>query len=584
MKVLEAGDDAGDAAGGQAREAALADGVDAEPVAGLDGGGDGGAVFLRGHGSSRPGGEIATLTDGVPRFVGVWTHPLLDIFNMDSIGAVDVYRSAQPVLLGNMSFGAIDMRSIRRTEHGSGGRFVGSFGTHDTLIGSLEYGGRSDAFDYYLTAGHRESDGHREGAAGDIDALSGRVGFRIADDWDLSVQYEHVSSSVEDPGQVDAPPSPITPLYDIDNNFALATLSHRHGGWTGHVKLYLEDGTYDWLQWDGAAGESLRSITDSSNSGVRLRESAAPWRGGELILGFDYDRYGGEFVERRPAGDRLATDETFSNTAPYVAVSHTFDGAISVTPSAGVRYNSSRYFGDDWGGQAGLKVGIADHALYANWARGFNLPGVYAAVQYGGWGLGDGWQELEAETIDHLEIGWLAPIGRTWRLDVSLYRDDVENAIRFVPPPPPPPTYANIGAYTVDGLELAVQGQIAEQLSLFLGGTVSSADPDTVPNLPAATAVGGLTWTAEPGWRLNLDLQWVDERYILNPRFASGNVQVDDYFLANMKAAMPWRTLGLDIDGSIFIVGDNLADEEYEYRVGYPMPGRMWHFGIELGF
>ena len=93
-----------------------------------------------------------------------------------------------------------------------------------------------------------------------------------------------------------------------------------------------------------------------------------------------------------------------------------------------------------------------------------------------------------------------------------------------------------------------------------------------------------MSWAVEPGWRVNLDLQWVDDRYILNPRYASGNVRVDGYLLANAKLAMPWRALGLDLDGAIFVTGDNLGDEEYEYRVGYPMPGRMWQLGLELGF
>ena len=71
---------------------------------GAFGGGDGGAFFIRGHGSGRPGGEIEFLTDGIPRFVGIWSHPLIDVANLDSTHRIDVYRSAQPVLLGNMAF------------------------------------------------------------------------------------------------------------------------------------------------------------------------------------------------------------------------------------------------------------------------------------------------------------------------------------------------------------------------------------------------------------------------------------------------------------------------------------------------
>ena len=551
---------------------------------GAFGGGDGGAFFIRGHGSGRPGGEVTFLTDGVPRFVGIWTHPLVDVGNIDSMHRLDIYRSAQPVLLGNMAFAAVDISSKRRTAPGFGGRFTGSYGSFSTLVGNLELGGRSDRFDYFLTAGYRTSDGHRDNAGGEITALSGRLGFALSEHWDLSVLYEHSSSSVDDPGAVGAPPLPIVPNYDIDNDFVLATLSHHHGSWAGSVKLYLDAGTFDWLQWSPSEQHAFRSVTDSENMGVRWRETTAPWPGGELVVGVDHDKYGGEFVERHPSDDRLASDLTFRNTAPYVALSHTFDGEVSVTPSVGVRYNDSRTFGGDWGAQAGVNIGFGDHQVYANAARGFNLPGIYAAVQYGGWGRGDQWQELEAETIDHLELGWLGAFGRSLRITASVFRDEVDDAIRFVPPPPPPPLFANVGAYSVDGVELSVQVEPTESLSLFLGGTYSSSDPDTVPNLPETTGVAGLTWIGPGDWRLNLDLQWVDERTVLNPRFAAGSAAVDGYLLANAKLDLPWRLLGLELEGAIFIVGENLLDEDYEHRLGYPMPGRMVQAGVDIRF
>jgi iron complex outermembrane receptor protein len=257
---------------------------------------------------------------------------------------------------------------------------------------------------------------------------------------------------------------------------------------------------------------------------------------------------------------------------------------VSVTPSVGVRYNDSRYFGSEWGAQAGINLGFGAHQLYANAARGFNLPGVYAAVQYGGWGRGDQWKELEAETIDHLEVGWLGTFGRNLRVTAAVYRDEVDNAIRFVPPPPPPPLFANVGAYTADGVELSLQIDPSERLSIFVGGTYSSTDPDDVPNLPETTAVAGLTWSADPGWRINADLQWVDSRYVLNPRFAPGQAEVDGYLLGNAKVDVPWRAFGLDLDGAIFAAGENLFDEEYEHRLGYPMPGRSVQVGVNVGF
>jgi outer membrane cobalamin receptor len=551
---------------------------------GAFGGGDGGAFFIRGHGSGRPGGEITFLTDGVPRFVGIWTHPLIDVGNIDSMHRLDIYRSAQPVLFGNMAFAAVDIASKRRTAPGFGGRFSGSYGSYDTGIGELELGGRGDRVDYFLTAGYRSSSGHRENADGEITALSGRIGYALSKSWDLTVLVEHTSSSVDDPGAVGSRTLPIVPNYDIDNDFVLATLAHSHNVWHGTVKLYRDAGTFDWLQWSETELHAFRSITDSDNWGLRWRETTAPWAGGELVIGIDNDVYGGEFVERHPDDDRLTSDVTFRNAAPYVALSHTFEGAVSVTPSAGVRYNDSRDFGGEWGAQAGLRLGFGSQEVYANAAHGFNLPGIYAAVQYGGWGRGDEWRDLEAETIDHLELGWLATFGRSVRLTVSVFRDEVDNAIRFVPPPPPPPLFANVGAYTVDGIEVSLQVEPTEGLALFVGGTTSSSDPDTVPNLPETTGVAGLTWTETGGWRLNLDLQWVDERYVLNPRYASGPVGVDGYLLTNARFDLPWRLIGLELDGSVFLFGENLLDVDYEHRLGYPMPGRSIQVGVTVGF
>ncbi len=104
----------------------------------------------------------------------------------------------------------------------------------------------------------------------------------------------------------------------------LTTLGHANGGWTGTLKLYLDAGTFEWLQWSGSEQHPFRSVTDSSNYGFRWRETVSPWTDGELVFGLDHDLYGGEFVERHPSDDRLSSDLTFRNTAPYVMLSHRF--------------------------------------------------------------------------------------------------------------------------------------------------------------------------------------------------------------------------------------------------------------------
>ena len=88
-----------------------------DPV-GSFGGGQGGAVFIRGMGASRPGAEIQLSIDGIANFNSLWTHPLLDMLSVDIAQRIDVYKGAQPVLYGNMAFGVVDVTTKRQTDPG----------------------------------------------------------------------------------------------------------------------------------------------------------------------------------------------------------------------------------------------------------------------------------------------------------------------------------------------------------------------------------------------------------------------------------------------------------------------------------
>jgi iron complex outermembrane receptor protein len=551
---------------------------------GAFGGAEGGALFVRGHGSGRPGAEIATLVEGIPRFVGIWTHPLVDQQSLDPVDEIRVYRSPQPVLLGSMGFAAVDMVGRRVEAPGVEGRVRGGYGSDATLVGAAEAGGRSGALDWLVTASHRGSDGHRPNAGGEVEAASGRLGCTLGDRWDLSLRLDWTDAWADDPEPVGAPPQPVVERYATDAVFAVATLGHHHRLGDGHLKLWLDHGDLDWLQWDAVAAEPFESLTASRNWGARLRETLLPWAGGELLMGIDHDDYGGEFVEQRPAGPQNPNDVRLRATAPYVMVSHVFDGRVTVTPSAGVRFTESDPYGGHWGGQVGLKLAFASTELYANAAHAFNLPGAWAAVQYAGWGLGDRWQDLDPEVMDHVEVGLGQRITDRVRLDLSVFRDEVEDGLRFVPPPPPPPSFANVGAYTVRGVEVAVEAMLGSRSALFVGGTWSDPDPDDVPNLPAGTAALGFSHAFPGRVRLNLDAEWSDLRYVDNPRFPSPDRTVDAYWLLNARLGAPIELLFEGLGGEVYLAGENLADEEYEYRPGYPMPGRTVMAGLELRF
>mgnify|MGYP005849730893 CR=1 FL=1 len=121
------------------------------------GGGAGGAVFIRGMGTERPGAGIQTLIDGVPVFVGVWTHPRMDLLSIDIVERMDVHKGAEPLRFGNMAFGAVNLIPKRQTEEGYSGRLRLAGGSYSTFFQTAEQGGRRGPLDWYLVQSYRTS-------------------------------------------------------------------------------------------------------------------------------------------------------------------------------------------------------------------------------------------------------------------------------------------------------------------------------------------------------------------------------------------------------------------------------------------
>lgn len=550
-----------------------------DPI-GAYGGADGGAIYIRGQGSGRPGAEVSILMDGVPRFVGVWTHPLLDTVNVDQIRRIDIYKGPQPVLMGNMAFAAMNIVPRTHDSEGFSGSYGAAYGGFGTVLQRVQIGGRQSKLDFDLTGSFRRSDGHRENASGQTWALDGTVGLRLNEHWRVSAYLSHTNGWADDPGDIRLASPPVTPSFATDDDFYLVVLSHRYGNWEGALKVYDQRGLLDWLQWDSSQSESFRTLTDYENYGLRFQERYRPWEKGEILFGFDQDFYGGAAVEQWASDLRNSIDLHFRNSAPYVMFSQTIDlGDYQLTPSAGIRRNASRFFGAQWGPQAGITLDRGATRYYANYANGFNLPGVYVASFYAGWGRGDQWKNLRPERIRHVEAGVLHSLTRRTRLSWSLFHDRVDDAIRFVAPPPPPPQFANLGSYRVIGSELSLDFFVRDNLAVFTGTNYQSAQPSSVPNAPRWLWVSGLGYLLGPRWRFNLDAEWVDRQFVLNPRFAAEQAAIDPYFFLNSRAA--YR---LGRDREIFLAVENIGNTNYEFRPGYPMPGRTWMIGLKLGF
>ncbi len=558
---------------------------------GAFGGGEGGAVFIRGMGSSRPGAEIKTYVDGVPMYMSVWNHPLLDLLAVDPAAAIEVYKSPQPQYFGNAA-AAINIVPKQKTTPGFTTHAELAGGSFGTAVGRAETGGRVDRFDYYLGGGYRRSDGHRDHSEGKTGNVFGRTGYEMSQNWDLYFFGLYTDNSAEDPGAKGAKPAERLGTYETRAWLASMTLSNHYAHANGYLKVYRNAGEGDWL--DQPYDENLREdlYNDFRFYGIKAKETFGFGEGGELITGLDWENTQGDYNEALSDGTSDRWDgEDFSLLMPYAALSQRFgdENGCYVIPSAGARYYDHTDFEAKWAPFAGLVVGYGNIKTHAGYSRGVVYPGLDVVVfsEKVIPMLADTWKNLDPEIVDHYEAGISYLLGEKAAVDLTWFYNDGKDRYVVVPPPPPPPVYANIGEYVTRGVEADLQYYPDVNLSFFFGATLMDTDPSDLPYAPEVTLSAGANWRFLKCFTLNLDGQYLDDMTVNSQARRAGaenTNRVDSYFILNGKLSREFQLAGSKLSGSVFVAGENLTDTDYEYQPGYPMPGINGMAGVTLTF
>jgi len=549
------------------------------------GGDEGGAVYVRGMGASRPGSEIKTYVDGAPFYMGVWNHTLMDLVPVGGVSRIDVLKGPQPQLYGN-AFAAVDLTTRNGDTAEPGGDLRLSGGSFGTLVEQLNVSGKSDALSWSGAQGYARSDGHRDDADGELFNAVGKVSYAFDDNWSADLTALYVNNAVSDPGQ-EGLPATKQGQYETEGLLLVATVRHEHSALKGSMSVYSNEGDGNLLNQPALDGDTLSHF---ELSGVRWREAWTPWAGGTLSGGVDFDTITGTVAFNRisPAPSDFFDGPSIRILMPHAAIAQTFElgGGWTITPSAGARFYDHSIMDSETAPHAGVVLASDTMSFRANYARGVLYPGLDAAVLSQLIpALGASWRDLDAETVDHLEVGAsFSPTGST-TIDVALFSDELKNRYIFgFPPLVTPPAFINLGDYEVRGLEASLQQQLTPDWNLFAGLTLLDPSLDTLPYAPEHSIVVGLNGRIGP-WRLTLDAQNQASMLTLNQARTAGaaNTQsVDGFTVVNARAAYPLPMLGNR--GEIFVAVENLTDESYQMRPGYPMPGASAQLGVNFSF
>ncbi len=559
---------------------------------GAFGGGEGGAVFVRGLGSSRPGGEIRTTLDGVPVGNGIFNHPLLDLLPVELSGGVEIARRAEPLAMGNM-FAAIHVLTPRVAEDGVSARVAASVGSFGARSGRAEFGVKGAAGELLLGANHREAEGHRPDAAGELNNLLVRGAWRPLPALELSYVLHRSDNRAVDPGPERGSGLPATrgDVYVTETWLHLAEANGTRRAGQGGVKLYSNFGDANWYRRTTSANAD--SLNDYRLSGIRWREQQRPWEGGEVVGGVDVDWSRGTSRSVAPTGGRSVTfgPETFRLASAFAGVAHRIPlpAGWEVQPSAGTRAYRHQVFGREWSPQAGVVARRGAWQFHASWGRAVRFPGLEVAAfsTIALPALGQTWRALGPERMSQTEVGFRREWSERAALELTLFRNDGRDRYVFVAPPPPPFRFANAERFRTQGAEATLTVRPSSHWSLFAGVAGLEVSPTDLPYAPRWSASAGVTWRPWRHLTVNVDGSVVDAQRAGSQTRGAGAVnseRIPSMALLNARVGWHLPPFFLRHPCELFGAIENLLDRGYRYRPGYPMPGRGVTGGIEIRF
>ncbi|MCU1782400.1 TonB-dependent receptor [Pseudomonas sp. 13B_2.1_Bac1] len=536
-------------------------------------------IYIRGTKSAQSlvlvdGQRIANTTSG---------DSGLQYLNVDQIERVEVLRGSRSVIYGSDAIGGvIQVFTRRNAEQGLQPRMKLGFGSNGTWERSLGVSGGDEHTRFNLGASLDETAGinstHQSFPSdGDHDAYRNQslslnlshafsdtleAGFNLLDNRGKS-EYDNSFGRYDVATGQTVGQKPYTD-YTVSSasGYVDATLNQH---WQSRLELghsENRDTKRDTLSDDSSVFNTYRDSVNWQND-LTLNEQNS------LILG-------GDWYEDRFHGSTTFTENSRWNRAAFVQ--HRFRGEWFST-ELGLRRDQNQQFGsqNSWSGTLTVPVN-PDNDLLLSYSEGFRAPTFndlyYPQTQYSN-------PDLQPETSKSYELQWRSQLTDSTRLEASLYRTDLSDAIILDRTGKP----QNVASARINGLEAALkQDLFGWQGNLGLA-VIDPRDRDS-----------GHTLARRARRTVSLDLDRQFDKLGLGASWQAISSSYDDednrnrlggYALLGLRSS--WA---LNHEVLLSVKIDNLLDKTYARAMysyndpaflnnhDYREEGRVWMFGV----
>ncbi|KIY37687.1 TonB-dependent receptor [Pseudomonas sp. 10-1B] len=520
-------------------------------------------IFIRGTKAA----QSLVLVDGVRIANATSGDSGLQFLDVDQIERVEVLRGSRSAVYGSDAIGGVIQIFTRRSSGpGLQPRLRLAAGSNQTFQRSLGLSGGNGATRFNLGASLDETagidaTGPSFNSDGDHDAYRNKA-FNLSLSHTFGERFEAGLNLLDSRGrsEFDEPrgSSPQVPY----SNFAVSSIgSYVDAQLTEQWNTRLE------LAHSENRDDSRDKLSHSSSPFITYRDQAS-WQNNlalnernSLLLGSDW------YEDRVHAGEDFTKDSRWNQA---VFVQHRFHSEHFST-ELGLRHDKNQQFGGQttWSGSLTVPLNDANDVLLS-YSEGFRAP-TFNDLYFPGYNN----PGLKPEHSKSYELQWRSQLSESSRLETSLYRTDLRDAIEYSTQP------ENVGAARINGFEMALSQEWngwTSQLGLAL------IDPRNREN--------GHTLSRRARRTLNLDIDRQFNRFTVGATWQTASSSYNDE--ANTDPISGYGTLGLrgswmaSRELTLALKLDNLLDKQYSRthynylgnNFGYREEGRTLLFSV----
>ena len=528
------------------------------------GSGSGGQINLRGLGGT-PNTQVLVLIDGRPDVMGLFGHPLSDVYFLQNVRKIEVIRGPSAVLYGsNAMGGAVNIITDHKPAPGLHFEVPLHIANYRTRQIGFSNQFQHENWGYSAGTTWRQSAGYRTDGRDDYESLGGNAELHaiFTKTLRLTVNGYFANLHFYDPGQVTSPFS--DHVFNLKRRGGDLSINHLQGLLTTDLKLHYNAGHH--RVHDPYFYESYDQM-----SGFILNETIQITDAGQILVGFDWRLYGG----RAWIGNVWKKEQVSERSV--LAQGH-WKPVRTLNLTGGLRYSHHSVVGEQWVPALGATILLpADWLIKAQYSQGFRNPTINELFLFT-----PSTTALRPEKSRNQEFCLEKSRPGIFRSTLTVFQVVGENLIQknvvaiagnFRP------LYQNTGKVKIQGIEWDGLVYPIKQFCINYGGSWSTFSRTLVGYPEKKVDLGG-RWQLPAGLGLRLHWQWVSGLYsVENPYSYTPPVlrRLQDYTVIGSQIG--W-TIRKNLELAVGI--ENLGNVRYETMYGFPMPGRNVH--LELTF